>query len=53
MNPVDMFLQYSPKIPSNIIFPYTPRSFVWSLPFRFSDKNVVMYNVTEAGKDLD
>jgi hypothetical protein len=32
---------YFPKIHSNIIFPSKPTSSEWSLPFRFSDQNVV------------
>jgi hypothetical protein len=31
---------YFPKIHSNIIFPSTPTSFKWSLPFKFSDQNI-------------
>jgi hypothetical protein len=30
-----------PKIHSNITFPSTPRSFEWSLSFRFSDRNLL------------
>jgi hypothetical protein len=32
---------FSPKIHFSIIFPPTPRSPEWSLPFRFSDQNIV------------
>jgi len=41
MHPVHTFLPYFPKIHFNIIFPSTPRYSEWSLPFRFSDQNVV------------
>jgi len=41
MNPVDTFSRYFPKIYFNIIFPSTPMSFEWSLPFRFSNQNIV------------
>jgi len=41
MNPVRIFSPYFPKIHSNIIFPLTPRSSEWFLPFRFSDQNIV------------
>jgi hypothetical protein len=30
-----------PKIYSNITFPFMPRFFEWSLPFRFSDQKFV------------
>jgi len=36
MHPIRTFPPYFPKIHSNI-FPSTPRSSSWSLPFRFSD----------------
>jgi hypothetical protein len=32
---------YFPKIHYNIIFPSTPRSSKWFLPFRFSDQKLV------------
>jgi hypothetical protein len=35
MNPVQIFPPYIPTIHSNIILPSTPKSFTWSLPFRF------------------
>jgi hypothetical protein len=41
MHPVHYFLPYFPKINSNIIFPSTFRSSMWSLSFRFSDQNFV------------
>jgi hypothetical protein len=41
MNPALTFPPYFPKIHSNIIFPYTPASSEWSLPFRASDQNFV------------
>jgi hypothetical protein len=40
MRPLYNFSHYFPKIHSNIIFPSTPRSSEWSLPFRFCDENV-------------
>jgi hypothetical protein len=40
MNPVHKFPPYFPKTHSNI-FSSTPRSSKWSLPFRFSDQNLV------------
>jgi hypothetical protein len=40
MNPVHTFPPYSPKIHSDIIFPFTPRSSEWSLVIRFSDVDV-------------
>jgi hypothetical protein len=42
MQTVHTFPTYFPKMHSNIIFPPTPRSSEWSLPFRFSDQNVVL-----------
>jgi len=41
MYPVHTLPPYSPKIHSNIIFSYTPRSSKWSLPFRFFNQNIV------------
>jgi len=41
MYPVHIFPSYFPKIHSNIIYPSTPSSFDWSLPFRSSDQNFV------------
>jgi hypothetical protein len=41
MQPVHTFPLYFPRIHSNIIFPSTPRTSVWSLPFRISDQNFV------------
>jgi hypothetical protein len=41
MHPVHNFSLYFPKIHSNIILPCTPRSSGWSLPFRFSNQNIV------------
>jgi hypothetical protein len=41
MNPGHIFSPYFPKIQFNIILQSTPRSLAWSLPFRFSDQNVV------------
>jgi hypothetical protein len=37
--PVHIFPPCFSKIHSNIIFPSTPRSYTWSLPLRFSNKN--------------
>jgi len=42
MNPVHNFPTYFIKIYSNIIFPSTPRSSEWSLPFISSDQNFVI-----------
>jgi hypothetical protein len=41
MNPIHTFPPYFPEISCNIIFPSTPRSAEWSLPFRFSDHNFI------------
>jgi len=41
INPVHMFPPYFSTIHSNVIFPSTPRSSTWSLPFRFVDENFV------------
>jgi hypothetical protein len=41
MNPVHSFPHYFPEILSNIIFPSTPRSSEWSLPFKFPIQNSV------------
>jgi hypothetical protein len=41
MHPVHTLPPCSRKIQSNIIFPSTPRSSEWSLPFRFSDRSFV------------
>jgi len=41
MNPVRRILAYFPKTHSNIIFPFTPNSFEWSLPLRNSNQNYV------------
>jgi len=38
---IHTFPPYSSKIYSNIILPSTPSSSKWSLPFRFSNKNIV------------
>jgi hypothetical protein len=38
---VHTFPTFSPKIHTNFIFPSTPRSSEWSLPFRFSDTYIV------------
>jgi len=38
MNSVYIFPLCFPKILSNIIFPYTPRSFEWCLAFSFMNK---------------
>jgi hypothetical protein len=35
------FPPYFPKIHSNIIFTSTPRSYSWSLSFRFSNQNIL------------
>jgi len=40
MNPVHTYLHYAPKIHFNIILS-TPKFSEWSLPFRFSDQNVL------------
>jgi len=40
-HPVHIFPHYFPKIYSNIILPSILRSSEWSLPFRFSNKNIV------------
>jgi hypothetical protein len=39
MHPVHTFSPYFPKIYSNIVFPSTPMSSEWSLPFTFSSQN--------------
>jgi hypothetical protein len=39
--PVHTLQPYFPSIHSNIIFPSMPRSSEWSLPFSFSDKNLL------------
>jgi len=40
---------YFSKSHSHIIFPSTPRSTEWSLPFRFTDQNFVrIYNLSHA-----
>jgi hypothetical protein len=41
MHPVHNLLPYFPKMHSDIIFPFTPRSSECSLPFRPSDRNCV------------
>jgi hypothetical protein len=41
MNPAYNLPPYFSRIHSNIIFPYTPRSSEWSLPFKFSNQNFV------------
>jgi hypothetical protein len=41
MNPAHTFTPHFTKIHFNIIFPSTPKSSAWSLPFRFSDQNFV------------
>jgi hypothetical protein len=41
MNPVHSFLLYFPKIQTNIKIPSTPVPSEWSLPFEFSDQNLV------------
>jgi hypothetical protein len=41
MNPVRILPPYFPKIHSNIVLPSMPRSSKWSLPFRFSNQNIV------------
>jgi hypothetical protein len=41
INPVRNFLPYFQKIHPNIIFPSTPRSPELSLPFRFSNQNIL------------
>jgi len=46
MNPVHIFPSYFPKIQSNIIIPSTPRSYVWSLSFRFGDKNLYAFLIS-------
>jgi hypothetical protein len=38
MHPVHIFSPYFPKIHYNIIFPSTPTSSEWSLPFRFCNQ---------------
>jgi len=39
MNPDHNFAPYFPNVYSNIIFPSTPRSSEWYLPYRFFNKN--------------
>jgi len=39
MHPAPTFPSYFSKIRSNIIFPSTPRSSAWPLPFRISGQN--------------
>jgi hypothetical protein len=41
MHPVHTFPLHFPKINSNSILSSTPRSSEWSLPFRFSNQNIV------------
>jgi len=41
MHPIHTLPPYFSKIQSNIIFPSTPTSYKWSLPFRFSNQNTV------------
>jgi len=41
IHPVHTFPSYFPKICSNVIFPHTPKSSKWFLPFRSSDKHFV------------
>jgi len=48
MNPVHIFPPYFSKIYSNIILPSTPVSSELSLPFRFSNKNIVCSYVSHA-----
>jgi hypothetical protein len=42
MNPAHTFPYYVPKIHSNVIFPSTPTSSEWCLPFSFSNQNIVL-----------
>jgi hypothetical protein len=48
IHPVHNFPHYFPKIHSNIIFPSTPGSSEWSLPFRFSGQNSVWIYLSHA-----
>jgi len=48
MNSVHTFPTYTLHFHSNTIFPYTPMSSEWSLPFRFPDKNVVWNSLVRA-----
>jgi hypothetical protein len=41
MHPLRIFLSYFSNIHPNVIFPSTPRSSEWSLPFRYSDQKIV------------
>jgi hypothetical protein len=41
MHPVHTFPPYFPKTHFNIILPPTPSYFEWSLPYRYSDQNLV------------
>jgi len=41
INPVHTLPPYFPTIHSNIILPSMPRSYKWSLSFRFSNQNTV------------
>jgi hypothetical protein len=42
MHSLHIFPPFLPKIHSNIIFPITPMSSDWSLPFNFSDQNLLL-----------
>jgi len=41
MNPIHNFPHYFPEVHSSIIFPSTPKSSKWCLPFWFSNQNFV------------
>jgi hypothetical protein len=44
MNTLHNFPTYFPKIHSNIVFPSTPRSSLWSCSFMFSNQNFVSFS---------
>jgi hypothetical protein len=53
MHPAHTFQSFFPKINSDIIFPSTSRSSAWSLPFRFSDQNLLcIFHLTHAYIEL-
>jgi hypothetical protein len=41
MHPIHTFPTYFPTIYFNIIFQFTPSSSEWSLPFMFSNQNIL------------
>jgi hypothetical protein len=44
MHPIHIFPPYFPKIHSNVIFPSTPGSSKWSLPYRFESKYCIQFS---------